>query len=182
MDLSSDWISAVASVGALSAAVWAARTAKQVHDMEFGRDRTSADERFRASARLVSAWTAVYLPDGPEGAIASDGVVIANRSSTPIFDIEIASTDKTGNAQPSLRLQVLPPGEYYCASTSGPYHWKYPDVAQAFPGNLRPIAKKPEWRVVDFTFNDAAGRPWRRDRTGLLESRLTSDEIAALLG
>lgn len=163
------WVSALAAIGALGAAVWAGRSAKQLYLVESRRDEVAAEREAAEAARRVSAWIAIHLPNGrsdDQGRV--DGMILTNAGTTPIFDIEVTSNDYTGRAQRDLHLSVLPPGEYF-TQTESTYGWTFPDPTKAFSGLIRPITRKEEWRVTGLTFMDASGLRWRRDETGRLD-------------
>ncbi|MGO4956070.1 hypothetical protein ACTQ49_02135 [Luteococcus sp. Sow4_B9] len=165
----SEVVSALAAVGALVAAVWAGLTAKKLYDMETRRDEMSSELQRRRAASRVSAWVCTHFPEGVnEGANRRDGVIIANQGDCPIYDVRIESTGKDGLQKKEIVQHVLPPGEYFVGSRSDAFQWDSPDQTQCLEGIIRPITKKPDWRVTQLKFQDADGNRWLRDERGRL--------------
>ena len=128
--------------------------------------------RRREQAAKVASWCAVYFD---EDGSRSNGLVIRNGSEAPIYDLKVESNDFAGNSKPRLQLHVLPPGDYFAAETGDSYRWAFPEHAQALNGLVRPITKKPEWRVTGFSFKDAQDVCWERtDSCGLREAGLSA--------
>ncbi len=162
-----EWISAFTSLVALIAAGWAGFTASRLYGIESGRDKRSEDARRREQAAKVAAWCAVHFD---EDGTRSNGLVIRNGSEAPIYDLKVESNDFAGSSKPRLQLHVLPPGDYFAAETGDSYRWAFPEHVQALSGLVRPITKKPEWRVTGFSFKDGQDVCWERtDNCGLRE-------------
>ncbi|NNG38365.1 hypothetical protein HJ588_03625 [Flexivirga sp. ID2601S] len=159
-------VSAGASVGALVAAIAAAVVARRLYAIEVGRDVASAEAARREEPSKVCAWVATWLDD--EG--RDDGMELVNGASTPVYDVLVHSTSKTGREEPVLRMNVVPPGRYFVRRTNTQYHWDFPRPVRHLVGEIRPIMKKPDWTVTELTFADAAGRRWRRDEHGTLHA------------
>lgn len=164
--MSADLISALAALGALVVATWAALVARQVRDIEKRRDLAADQERRRSLAVKVSAWITAYEPDSEE---RQDGITLENRSHCPIYDVCIESTNKKGAAEPWIHLNVVPPGRYFIARRGDEYRWSFPVERNHLHGEHRPIMKKPEWSVTSVTFTDASGIEWVRNRRGILD-------------
>jgi hypothetical protein len=169
-----DWISAIATLGALAAAWIAGATAKRLYVVESERDKVAAEEREREDAELVHAWTAAVHG---EGLRSRYGLIISNRSTSPVFDVKIESNtgiedNGVHRAAWPVKLAMLPPGEYFAPTV--PYPDKgsrdegIPEPTSQLDGTIRPIMKKHDWVVTRIGFTDAAGRHWHRDRTGVL--------------
>jgi hypothetical protein len=169
-----EWISAIATVGALIAAWLAGTTAKRLYGVESDRDATAAEQRERHDADLVHAWTTAVHRDGTRPRY---GLIVKNGSSSPVFDVTIQST--TGipfegghkRAWP-VDLAMLPPGEYFV--TTVPYpdtntgEDGIPEPTSGLDGTIRPVMKKRDWAVSRIHFTDASGRHWQRDKDGVL--------------
>lgn len=169
MGLVAEVVSALAAVGALVAAVWAGITAKRLYLIEAERDRMEMVRERRRGAARVSAWVCTHFAN--EGSVSGsrrDGILIANLGECPIYDVEVSSTNKLGQEQALLKQNVLPPGQYFVASTNDAYQWAFPDQVESLEGTLRPITKKAEWRVTRMSFADADGLRWARDDKGRL--------------
>lgn len=166
MSTVAEWISALATVGALVAATVAGRSAKRLYDIESERDRVAAASREAAAARLMNAWTAIHAPDVSKPKIGRHGLVVSNAGEGAVFDVTVCSDDHTGKAQHPMHLHVLPPGEYFVLRETQ-HLWGYPAPARAQVGMIRPISNRKEWRVTSIAFMDSAGLRWRRDASGL---------------
>lgn len=164
--MSAEWVSAVAALCALGAAVWAGLQAKRLYQVEADRDRQAADDREAADARRVNAWVAAHVRPGDEDYFRP-GLSLANAGSAPIFDIEVESNQQNGRSQHPMTLRVLPPGEYFVGASKDQFHWQYLEPASAFDGHLRPITRQQHWRVTMLTFTDSGGVRWQRTDAGL---------------
>jgi hypothetical protein len=159
-----EWVSAVAALGALGAAVYAGIAAWRLYRIESARDGAADAERRQLQARQVSAWVAVAVE---EESVRSSGIEIINGSSAPVYDLAIQVNGETGAAQHPLTLTVLPPGRFFAAKDPT-YHWTFPDPAEAIGLSLRPVAKSTKWRVEHLKFRDSANVHWTRDADGVL--------------
>lgn len=171
------WISALASVGALLAAVVAGVTARRLYGIEREREHrlTEADER-RQAVR-VSAWVAEVV--GPNAGERSPGVVVVNASQTAVRDVLVSVIEPDDRRRAALRLAILPPGEYFAAAQPPPYHWGFPNLLSALEYPARPVMRSRQWRVTEVTFRDAADRSWRRDDAGVLHTAARQDDKSA---
>lgn len=173
MELAS-WICAIATLGALIAAVAAALIAKRLYVMERERDRRLSAEKLRREPSQVSCWTvSVYADVTYDKATRRDGLVLSNGATTPVFTVEIASNNRLGISEPPVRLHVVPPGEYFIErDLKTNYLWKFPQSTDYLKSEVVvPVMKQPKWVVTCITFNDASGTRWTRDVFGAL-SRL----------
>lgn len=164
MAAAAEWMNALAAFGALAAAVWAALTTRRLYRIESERDQIAEIARRREQASRVSAWAAVRWD---ETGSRRDGIVIQNESTSPVFDVKIESEHHSEESYP-LTLTVLPPGTYFAAKTSTKYHWEFPDAVSQLEGVIRPIMKKPQWKVISLAFADASGDEWARTERGIL--------------
>ncbi|QUB99518.1 hypothetical protein [Cellulosimicrobium cellulans] len=167
-----NWIAALAALLAVMFAWLAARHTRGLLQQESDRDLRTAERdeqeaasRRRAQADLVSAWVVVRVDE--EG-VRSDGYLIRNLSQSPVYDVRTDVTDARERLRPRHRLAMLPPGEYYVEANDGDTHWEFPDPVASVRGWLRPVLKKPEWRVDRLEFTDSGGRRWSRDAKGRL--------------
>lgn len=155
-----EWVSALATVGALIAAVYAGKVARNLFDLETKRDDAVHQLQRQEQARQVSAW-AVVDPD--EG---TSGIEIVNSSSSPVYDVEIQATKSDGSTAPPLDLALLPPGRFYSTAGVERFYWSIPDPSDS---PLRPVSKTDGWRVQQLTFRDSANIRWTRHASGHLE-------------
>lgn len=176
MGNAAEWVSAIASVGALLAAVVAGYAAWRLYRVESERDKVAAWRRLSEQARLVPAWIAVVVDD--EGRVASTGLMVVNRAESPIFDIRISATDKESDLiRTPAKMAMLPPGRYFVARQGAPFTWAYADSADSVEGVIRPVTKTDKWRVDQLEFVDSGNVAWSRDRHGRLRDRLISDYV-----
>ncbi len=91
-------------------------------------------------------------------------MLLRNASSAPFYDVELSSTISQGhgapvNAQPTLHLSLLPPGEFVVRRSGK--GWGIP-VERSSQGRVTPIMRNATWAVTSVTFSDADGARWRR--------------------
>lgn len=160
-----EWASALAAIGALIAAVWAARTSGRLFRVETQRDVQNWRREEAEQASRIAAWCVIHLKPS-SGLDREDGLLIHNSSDAPVFDVEIHSiyapkqTDEPKEQAP-LRLTLLPPGDY--VSTTHPkFHWTFPEESSNMTGAIRPVTKNDKWKVTSITFVDASGIQWVR--------------------
>lgn len=165
-----EYVSAISGLGALVVAVYAALTAMKVRKLEADRDEVRDEERRREMAVQVSAWASVRMINGQP----HSGICLENRSQTPIFDVTINSSKPKGVTEPSITLNVVPPGRFFIQrNKDSSYHWEFPMDVSFIHDEIRPIMKNPEWRVEGLTFTDAAGEEWSRTQKGVLQDATT---------
>ncbi len=135
--------------------------------IESRRDELQAERQKSRFAERVSAWVAVRLVDDQ---IAGSGVVLSNASGAMLFDVCISSTDHVGEPLPEITLAAVPPGDFFIEhKRDESWQWAFPDSLDVVCGDLRPVMKKPDWRVDEVEFRDAANSRWRRQGNRLLE-------------
>lgn len=173
-----EWVSALAALGALFAAVWAAVTSRKLFNIESERDRYSAAREVKQQASGIASWCVkVFRDKEPKN---SNGILVHNSTESPVYAVEIASTySKSKDSEPVERalfyMDVLPPGDFV-TEEDPTYHWTFPDQRGDIVGAVRPITKNKNWRVVSLKFTDSYGLRWIRDDNGLRE--ITSTEQA----
>lgn len=155
-----EWVSAIATVGALGAAVAAGRTAKSLYDIERKRDLEQSEAAARADAAQVHAWTASWYDERDS---RTDGLVITNGSNRPVFGMRVESQGYRQERKAPLALTIVPPGEYFVKETGDNYHWGFPEFVSELGGVLRPIMKNDTWRVTSLQFTDINEVRWRRE-------------------
>ncbi|WP_154793049.1 hypothetical protein [Occultella kanbiaonis] len=164
-----EWVTAVAAIGALAAAIWAGITARDLYRVETDRDQRSEDDRRRAQATQVAAWIVIELEadaDTPRGV----GVVVHNSSDSVIYDVEIETSAKNGRTPKPIRMELLPPGDYYLREKHAhPRGWAFArSTEEVLDATLRPVTTSRDLRVQSLTFRDSADLRWRRTRNGEL--------------
>jgi hypothetical protein len=201
------WVGAVATVLALVAAAIAAVFAGRAYGIESRRDAVAAadrkaavDEQLRSQASRVVIWLKdnVAPPSGPFG------VMYANTSGLPVFDVNIRL--RAPNLDGGVISRMLPPTdgpvELTAASERLNVHVKSDDqilrntmmswTAGAYEGPIKEaVVEQPGFKIVgqlsyvgaDLTFTDANERRWRRSGRGPLESvSLDADPTNSFVG
>lgn len=171
LDTFAQILSAVAALGALAAAIWAARVSKRLYEIETSRDRGRAQREEKAQASGIAAWC-VFIKENQPG--SQQGLLLHNSSDAPVFDVEVLSTYATKQSsepipQAPLKLAVLPPGDYV-SNADATYKWSFPEERGSIDNAVRPVTKNPGWVVTEVRFTDSYGTPWTRIR-GNLEKR-----------
>lgn len=130
----------------------------------------AAEDRKRAQAELVAAWTDVALSDDQE----SLHVVLQNLSAAPVANVRIATRKGTANDPEyfyAAREDFLRPTGEEChrivPSKASSEHW--PEWKRKRTRNLYP--------GVDIIFRDARGIDWIRNADGQLEKYADGDRI-----
>jgi hypothetical protein len=167
MEWLAQWVSALGSIGALIAAIWAGLSAKGLYRVELGRDEAVRKAAAREDAARVHAWVAEEVPEGRES--GDTVLVVANGASTPLYDIRILSSDALGVPQPRVKLHMLPPGEFMLRRQSHkPFQWHFPEPTKYATGRLLPVSKHQSRVVKALYFTDARGARWERAEHGEL--------------
>ncbi|MEJ5915453.1 hypothetical protein [Pseudokineococcus sp. 1T1Z-3] len=161
------WLGVLVSALALGAAAVAATHAGRVLRIESARDARAEEDRRELQARGVSAWVAVHLDDRGS---RQDGFVLHNVSDAPVHDVTVRFLSPDYKGWRDATMLVVPPGRYFTRDGEPTYGWYFPDHVDAYPGTIRPVMKKEQWRVAELTFTDSAGRRWRRDGRGTLST------------
>ncbi|MBK5248941.1 MAG: hypothetical protein JJE50_05840 [Actinomycetales bacterium] len=167
-----DWVTAVVALGALGAAVWAGLTARDVDRVEAVRDLAAADLRRRSQATQVAAWIVVKLEVGADTG-RGIGVVVHNSSDSVIYDVEIVTSAKNERVPKPIRLEPLPPADFYVREKPGhPHGWAFAKAtSEVTDAALRPVTTSRDLRVQRLTFRDSADVYWERTRHGALVER-----------
>lgn len=161
--------------------------------VERKRDAVAKEESITARAAGLNAWTAVVEappapPENAEGAPAPKakyGVQVQNSTQVPVYDMVILATTAKGTIFPlDLKLDTVPPGDYFFQSSfgGGRASWDFGNPSAGIHG-LHPVMRKPEWRVVCMSFRDAYGQWWVRTPDGLMrqESRPAAEQVTATI-
>lgn len=163
-------VSAVATGGALVAAMIAARQAKQLFGIESARDEQAKEVERRSHATQISAWAATQIRSGGEPVF---GVLVRNSSDDPVYDLRVSCHGFTTEETPSLRC--VPPGEYFLpnvdreSSDGSTSPWDHAKPVREIRDPLRPFTTSDERGVKGLTFRDSAGVAWRRASSGELD-------------
>lgn len=158
------WITALAAVAAVVAAVWAGRTAKGLYDREAARDQRVIENAERAQADLVAAWVAFsnepLIKQKGFDMIKKGWVVrLRNASNAPVYDVDVRVDAPGGQHRAGLeRMLTLPP-------TSAYEEFPMPDISHA----LTPTDENYGTLRAGLSFTDASGRRWIRSSNGTLK-------------
>ncbi len=161
-----NWLTAVATCGALAAAVFAGVTAKRLYDTEHARDlRAAAAERARQANEVVAwaSWTdipsaALRLPNGDTSRV---NLAVRNASGVPVYDA-VVEYSCDGKALGGQKFSVLSP------TGDEPHHR---EIKASGVGVLVAKPRGPSARLdirVSMEFTDALGLRWRRETSGIL--------------
>ena len=159
-----EWISAVAALGALLAAVWAAKTSVNLFKIESARDNTAAERAAMDQASGIAAWC-VYSDDRERS--HQKGIQVHNSSDAPVYDVVIESTHSmtakdAAQSMPPIKLSILPPGDYVVFEHPK-YLWAFAEERDSLSCAIRPVSKNPQWIVTGQSFTDARGVRWVRE-------------------
>jgi len=176
-DMNSDsiasWIAAVATFGALIAAIAAGLQAKKLYNIESGRDKEAADSRARLQASKINAWAGLRLQRGD---LQAFGVIVANSSDEPVYNVKVVVDGFTTMSMSTLTC--VPPGQYFVENRSivkgeKRFQWDYAKPTSEYGDPLRPFSASGSKKVLSMAFTDSAGQSWKRDSAGGL-SRVTT--------
>ena len=159
-------LSAVATSGALIAAVYAGVQAKRLYRIESARDEQARDAGRKRQATQVSAWAATRIRTA--GRIVF-GVVIRNSSDDPVYDVQVECHGFSSS--PVASLQCVPPGEFFVANTvqeDAAAEWDYPKPLSEINDPMRPFTISDARGVDAITFRDNTGAGWHRAARGEL--------------
>lgn len=159
-----DWISAITTIGALAAALWAVIVSRRLHQVEIIRDRRSDERSRRTQAAGIAIWVIVRSSSDER---SRRGLLLHNSSDAPVFEVEVISTyarTKTADPRklPTLTLAVLPPGDYVVFGDTT-YQWSFPIERTACKDEITPVMNNPGWTVESFDFRDSHGVRWHRE-------------------
>jgi hypothetical protein len=156
-------VGAIASLGALVAAVFAARAAFGVLQVERRRDADQDEVQRRRQAERLAAWP-VVVPEDPEfqASEAMWGVTIRNASDLPVYQAWVILEPITRGAGEHITIhELVPPGTFtqFGNELRSPNDFENTELISEPP---------PRPYVIALEFDDAAGRRWRRDANGTL--------------
>jgi len=178
------WLTAVATVAAVIAAVLAGRWARDIVEIERKRDERHEAETRALQASQVAAWAepAVVKPERKDGAgsawmytnVSVNGL-IANRSSQPIYKVQLEWFKGDVLILTTMR-PVVAPSEVAVCKLEPERVLDVADVPEEQAGHtlfsyvsaveLSELAVSRLLLAVRFT--DSANRAWHRDRHGTL--------------
>ena len=161
-----DWLSAIASLGALGVAFAAFGTARRLGRLEVERDHRARDHGRREQATSVTAWMAAEIVDGKATAY---GVVLRNSSPNVVYDVTVTTKSKSDAASHPLVLTVVPPGTYWVRSQlETRYKWAFPVDVARIRHEIRPVSKSQQIGVELLVFRDTSDQLWERRANGIL--------------
>jgi hypothetical protein len=161
-----NWLTAIATWGALVAAVFAGVTAKRLYDADRERDlKAAVAERSRQASQVVgwASWTnysrvALKLPEGGTSRV---NLAVRNASGVPVYDVSVDYWCRGEHLGGQTFSVLSPTGE-------DPHHR---EIKAAGVGALVAKPRDPDARLdirVAIEFTDALGVRWRRDPAGRL--------------
>ncbi|MFF4893899.1 hypothetical protein [Micromonospora chersina] len=170
------WGSFITTLGAFVAAVWAARTARQLYEREAARDKRAEDERGeraeeqkRSQAVQICSWFGrTSMGRGASRWCA----LLRNASPVPVYDVWVSFFyyPLGTEGEPELRsvswVSVVPPTDEPLVVLPESGLARGPAKVDAYGNQVHNEEDKDFAVSVEFT--DAAGRRWRRDIRGNL--------------
>jgi hypothetical protein len=178
------WVAAIATLAAVTIAIWAGVSAKKAGQAARRTARTSLhllkieqardDEQRTAHARLhqadlVAAWHAWgEVPHFVGGTIWVWGATIQNGSPLPVYEVRaVLIADSDRRVADSVSVSVLPPGLHHRAWPNGPDGYRKSSGTDE-GGNPIYTEARDQFKV-ELSFRDTAGREWKRDAGGHLK-------------
>lgn len=159
-------LSAVATAGALLAALYAGYQAQRLFRIELQRDEQARDTERKRQATQVSAWAATRIKTREHVVF---GVVVRNSSADPVYDVQVECHGFSSPRVPTL--QCVPPGEFFVANTvddDSRAEWDFPKPLREIRDPMRPFTISDERGVDAITFRDNTGAGWHRAARGEL--------------
>ena len=173
------WVTAVATIGALVAAGFAARGAFRLLDVERRRDAERAEAELQWQADLVAAWADREQQQRGRMPWTAEGAYVANGSPLPIYDVAVTwfYPDASGNlefrCEQAIKGGLVPSGGgFYSLTNRGsgpPPHRRAVDVLDAHgaPVRAQEAEDLAQYRL-SVAFTDTGGIRWLRGVNGLL--------------
>lgn len=198
-----EWISAITAIGALIFAATAWIRAKKMLQLEQRRDGKALDRERECQARCIAAWVVGvrWLPEVKEQVMENDrkyrddeeaepsgvGVMIANSSDAPVYDVRVEFGNPMDTDVAAVRAEVptLPPGQWIKVlreharqriltgaadeldALDHQRSWVFLQGEQSFESTT-PLADARKYGVVGIEFTDSRENRWRRDVRGRL--------------
>lgn len=177
------WVTAIATIGAFTAAGFAAWSAWRVLAKENVREAQERDARLRRQADGVAAWPDIERREriqfqsfrGIRQADMYDqeGAGIGNSSPLPVYNVVVRWFYPGADGELELRatmamVAVVPPGGDFLAMTDHSHRRAVEEgrdeFGNPFPGNVDRF----ELFRLEIDFTDTAGNRWRRSADGAL--------------
>ncbi|MFB9775637.1 hypothetical protein [Brevibacterium otitidis] len=198
-----EWISAITAIGALIFAATAWLAAKRMLQLEQERDAKAFGRERERQARCIAAWVVGvrWIPKEKERVMERDrkhrddkdsepssiGVMIANSSDAPVYDVRVEFGNPENSTVRAVRADVrtLPPGQWIkvlrenarwrIASSAADEleeldqqrSWVFLQGERSFESTI-PLADARKYAVVGIEFTDSRENRWRRDVRGRL--------------
>lgn len=165
-DAAANWVTALATLLALGAAIWAGVTAKRLYEIERKRETDRAQAQERSQADQFASWiswsrqpqVAMALPDG----MRSPSLALQNGAPVPVYEVAVTYFEGREFLGAQTFSVISPTG-----STPHYRQIRCPGVAEVL---LRPRDRDTRLDLrVALTFTDAHGVRWTRDRSGILQ-------------
>lgn len=165
-----EWVSALATIAAVIAAVYAGRAAKAALGIELNREGDRLERERQDQASKVAAWIGSIRTDpvtretrswGQPFAVTKHGAKLRNASDVPVTDVVLRYVVADGMCPESI-YGVLPPADQPVFAEVEDSQNEWWDVSEAIAmGGLG----------VEITFRDARGQAWTRMVDGRLVDR-----------
>lgn len=149
------WVSAIAAIGALVAAIVAGRTAKRIFLLELARDKDATEEKKRSQATHISAW-AKWTKTNVGHNLPM--LIIRNASDLPVYDVQFDLVDQLNVVLSSEHQDVLAPSEQPVELALVISADRRAGLSEAKGQSLR----------VRLSFRDSSGTAWMRETDGSL--------------
>lgn len=162
-----DIVTALTAIGALIAAIIAARHADRLFAVEVSRDGRAVERERQAQASQVFAWVASRIIGDDAKAY---GAVVVNSSRQAIYDVTVRVTGANGTERRPISLTILPPGAYYLEESPKAFGWEFASRLRSFDEEIRPVTKSKKRSIVGMRFRDSSNLTWARDEVGILVS------------
>jgi hypothetical protein len=157
-------VGAAVSLGALIAAIVAAKSARKILDVELRRDDERDKAEQRQQAEKIAAWPTL-APANPQlsrGSTIKWGIAVRNASELPVYQVGlIHESIPAGGGRHTVVQELVPPGDWVLI---GRTLYARADVPRTSLNEKVPDRDF----VLSIAFTDAAGQRWTRDRDGRL--------------
>lgn len=163
-----EWLTAIVAAVALWFAWSSNKTSQKMLKNEFSRDGKSEQLENMDQAAKISAVCAHDKDYEDSNNSRPQGILLSNRSTSPVYDLDVESIASWGDSQPRLNISVLPPGDYMVRlQKSNSDKWDIPDYCSDRMSRVSPIMRNSTWRVISVSFRDSKNLRWIRDESGI---------------
>lgn len=165
-DTIANWVTALAAVAALIAAVWAGRAAWQVHDLEAKRELDRCKREEQSQAASIASWVSwanqpAVATRLPGGGTSPAHLAVQNVSAVPVYNVNVTYSFEEENLGEQQIFLLSPTG-------LTPHHRRIRcEKVVALLAKPRDADERIDIQV-SLSFTDAQGATWERGPTGLL--------------